>query len=117
MYENARRRKKKSFTAKQIAAHEISRKVFARARAIWSAVPNCDPYQALRQAWAEAKAGTLKNNPFYSNPGEFVDPYTEYTVQEIAGKFHIIDPSGEPTGKYFLSPEKAQDKADKMNGN
>ena len=122
MYENARRRRRsKSTTDKQKAAHAMSRAVFARARAIWSKVPNCDPYEALRAAWAEAKAGKLqpmfKNNPFYSNPNEFVaDDADGFSIQEIAGKFHIIDPDGEPTGKYFLSADKAADKAAKMNG-
>jgi hypothetical protein len=121
MYENARKKKKsKGFNDKQKAAHAMSRAVFGRARQIWEAVPNCDPYEALRTAWKEAKDGKLKpifkNNPFYSNPGEFVDPSSEYSVQQIAGKFHIIDSDGEPTGKYFLSEEKAYDKAAKMNG-
>lgn len=121
MYENARRRRSKSVTDKQKAAHAMSRAVFARAREIWSAVPGCDPYEALRAAWAEGKAGKLKpvfrNNPFYSNPGEFVaDDADGFSIQEIAGKFHIIDPDGQLTGKYFLSADKAADKAAKMNG-
>lgn len=121
MYENARRRRRRSstITDKQKAAHAMSRAVFTRARAIWSAVPGCDPYDALRKAWAEAKAGKLSpvfKNGFYSNPGEFVEPDDDggFTVMQIAGKFHVIDPDGEQTGKYFLSPEKAMAKAQQM---
>lgn len=143
MYRNAKSKGKakaqtqstpKTFTDKQKAAHAMSRAVFVRAEEIWSAVPGCDPYEALRAAWKEASekklqprfeatprqlkraAAKAKSNPFYSNPGEFVDPSSEYSVQEIAGKFHIIDSDGEPTGKYFLSEEKAYEKASKMNG-
>jgi hypothetical protein len=48
--------------------------------------------------------------------GEFVDPDDDggFTVMQIAGKFHVIDPDGEQTGKYFLSPEKAMAKAQQM---
>jgi hypothetical protein len=119
MYENRRRKKSSKISDKQKTAHAMSRAVFARARKIWEAVPGCDPYEALRAAWAEAKAGKLSpihKNPYFSNPGEFVDPSSEYTVEQIAGKFHIIDSDGEQTGKYFLTPEKAYDKAAKMNG-
>jgi hypothetical protein len=137
MYENARKKTKakatpKTFNDKQKAAHAMSRAVFMRAEQIWRDVPGCDPYQALRTAWQEAKDKKIqprfeptprqvarakaKSNPFFSNPGEFVDPSSEYTVEQIAGKFHIIDSDGEPTGKYFLSEEKAYEKASKMNG-
>lgn len=63
-----------------------------------------------------ARAAKAKSNPFYSNPGEFELPEDDggFTVMEIAGKFHVIDPDGEQTGKYFLSPEKAVEKAQSM---
>lgn len=138
MYENARKKTKakpkpKTFTDKQKAAHAMSRAVFMRAEEIWRKVDGCDPYTALKQAWQEAtekklqprfeptprqvaRAAKAKSNPFYSNPGEFELPEDDggFTVMEIAGKFHVIDPDGEQTGKYFLSPEKAVEKAQSM---
>ena len=72
-YENARKPKKpakkpratkpaKTLTEKQHNAHARSRAAFQRARQIWSAVPGCDPYAALRQAWEEVKRGTIAPN-------------------------------------------------------
>ena len=61
-YENKRRRAKARLTEKQLTAHAKSRAAFARAREIWSAVPGCDPYAALRQAWAEVTAGKIPPN-------------------------------------------------------
>lgn len=73
-YENARRTPKttakkpraakpaKTLTEKQHNAHARSRAAFQRARQIWSAVPGCDPYSALRQAWEEVKRGSIAPN-------------------------------------------------------
>jgi hypothetical protein len=75
-YENARRKPKtakksraakpakpaKTLTEKQHNAHARSRAAFQRARQIWSAVPGCDPYSALRQAWEEVKRGSIAPN-------------------------------------------------------
>lgn len=72
-YENARKPKKpakkpratkpaKTLTEKQHNAHARSRAAFQRARQIWSAVPGCDPYAALRQAWEEVKRGSIAPN-------------------------------------------------------
>ena len=115
-FENGRRgggrrtsKKSKSYSAKQLAAHETSRRVFARARQIWSAVPGCDPYQALRQAWSEVKGGRAAANPLRllrTNPSGI-------EIVEDGGKFHIYM-DGEPTGKYFLTRARAEEKASRM---
>ena len=82
-YENARRKPaEKQLSERQYHAHAKSRAAFARARQIWSAVPGCDPYAALRQAWGEVNAGKIppdytkrvkpkkpKKNPYHVTPG------------------------------------------------
>lgn len=110
-YENARRgKKKKSYSAKQLAAHAMSRRAFERAKAIL-AVKGCSSADALRQAWAEIKGGRAAANPFhgyYSNP---LDGGIE--IVENNGKFHIYD-NGVDTGKYYMTREKAEEKAARM---
>jgi len=111
----------KQYTQKQLAAHERSRRVFARAREIWSGVPNCDPYGALRQAWAEEKAKPKTNgrrggymahsNPYSGLRMLRVNPGAE--IVEDGGKFHIYM-DGAPTGKYYMTRQKAEEKASQM---
>lgn len=118
MYENkgGRKKKQKNYTAKQLAAHDQARRVFARARAIWSKVKNCDPYAALRQAWAEEKSGKLKkaaNNPRYGLKLMRTNPHEGVQVVEQAGKFHILI-DGDDSGKYYMTREKAEEKAARM---
>jgi hypothetical protein len=105
----ASKKKTKSYSAKQMAAQETARRVFARARQIWSAVPRCDPYEALRQAWAEVKSGRAAANPLRllrTNPSGI-------EIVEDGGKFHIYM-DGAPTGKYFLTRARAEEKASRM---
>ena len=67
------------FSDKQLMSHAKARAAFGRAEELWRAVPGCDPYKALAQAWGEVKAGTVapnftkrvrppKSNPFMENP-------------------------------------------------
>jgi hypothetical protein len=118
-YENKRRRAKARLTEKQLTAHAKSRAAFARAREIWSAVPGCDPYAALRQAWAEVTAGKIAPNftkavkppkpkKPKTNPYGLEEEEHGYTIRKVGNKHMIIDPDGNETGKYGMSEESAE---------
>ena len=115
-YENARRgKKKKAYSAKQLAAHAVSRRAFERAKAIL-AVKGCSSADALRQAWAEIKGTRAASNPYhghsrhsrhYSNPSSGVE------IVEDDRKFRIyID--GADTGKYRMTRARAEEAAADM---
>jgi hypothetical protein len=54
--------KNKKYTAKQLAAHEMSRRAFARAKEILAA-KGCSVQESLRAAWAEVKGTKAAANP------------------------------------------------------
>lgn len=115
----------KQYTPRQLAAQDMSRRAFAKAKELL-AEKGCSVSEALKAGWVHVKTAktngrgrgrgkgkgrSMHSNPRYSLSFARVNPGAE--VVEQGGKFHVYM-NGVDTGKYYMSREKAEEKASRM---